>query len=150
MSRLILSLSLLPLLAALAPVAIADETHPETCDDTKSDGCPPKSFSVVELPDGQGTQVLATGEGFLLHSECRSSKTRLSCSGWPQETGSGGNLKYEWSFESSERRVSYPRGDVFARSVECEGGERIVATLTISNGRYKVSASETYTCGVGS
>lgn len=153
MNRFKFALFALPVVAmfmSFSPAAIADEEEdPEACGAIKSADCPPKSIAVVELPDGGGTQLLALHEPFLLEAKCVRAKSGLTCSGWPQEVGGTTNLSYEWSFEGSDAKLSYPRSHAPQRSVACNAGERIVATLTISNGSYKASLSQRYDCTTG-
>jgi hypothetical protein len=147
MTRFSLAIATLPLLFAVSTDAVADPEE-EICEPIKSlKVCPPKSFTVIEVPDGGAPQRLVVNDPFMLYSECSRSKGGLSCSGWPQESNASGRLKYEWSFESAERKLVYPRGDSPTRTVACAPGERIVATLTLSNGNYRASLSQTYDCG---
>ena len=123
-----------------------DEELPEICETIKSAECPPKSFSIIELPDGGAAQRIAVHEPFLLHAECRASKSGMDCAGWPQELGSEGNLSYEWSFDQGESKLVFADSSSPRRSLSCLEGEKIIATLTVSNGSYRVSASELLTC----
>jgi hypothetical protein len=65
-------------------------------------------FTIHELPDSSATFELRSGEGFLLHQECRSHGAGLQCSGWPQEAKARGNLRYQWSFEQRDQRTDHP------------------------------------------
>jgi hypothetical protein len=140
-----------PLLALVASDVAADggEDETELCDMIKSNDCPEKSMALVELPQGNGTQLLALHEPFLLEAKCVRAKSGLTCSGWPQEVGGTTNLSYEWSFEGSDAKLSYPRSHAPQRSVACNGGEKVIATLTITNGSYKASLSQRYDCATG-
>jgi hypothetical protein len=147
----LLAYLVLSLLMFVSPMAHANggEEEDEFCNIIKSDDCPPKSMAVVELPHGGGTRLLALHEPFLLEAKCVRAKSGLTCSGWPQEVGDTTNLSYEWSFEGSDAKLSFPRSHAPQRSVACNAGEKVVATLTISNGSYKASLSQRFDCATG-
>lgn len=142
-----LALASLVVLSLVPSSALADPTN-EFCDPDKSlsKSCP-KSFRIVELPDSTATQALAVDEPFLLYTECVAGKGGVSCGGWPRETGEGGNLSYEWSFEGKEAKLVFPSGNAATRNIDCAVGDRIVATLTVSNGSYRATSSQSFVCG---
>ena len=146
MSRNHLILAALSLLglASYAPTAWADD--PPVCDIVLRN-CPPKSFGIVELPDATKPVTLAPNEAFVLYHECRTSTRGLTCTGWPQSQDKASTLTYQWTFEGAERHLVHNTGPQSEQTVECVSGEEVIATLTITNGKYRATSSETYTCG---
>jgi hypothetical protein len=139
--------ALLSLTAIALPIDQASAGDPEVCEEIKSKAsCPPK-FAIVELPGSPQAQTIARDEGFVLYHECGASKGGMNCTGWPQEQAGAGNLSYEWSFESNGRKLSLAPGASARQFFGCNDGEQVTATLTIANGKYRASSSETYTCG---
>ncbi|MCI1709476.1 MAG: hypothetical protein LKM39_03215 [Chiayiivirga sp.] len=122
-----------------------DEEVP-LCDVVKSDADAGR-FTIHELPDSSATFELRSGEGFLLHQECRASGAGLQCSGWPQEAKARGNLRYQWSFERRDQRTDHPESDVATRTIACGRPGWVTATLTVRNGKYHATSSESYYCG---
>ena len=146
MSRTKLAAAVLTLIAIVLPVDRALADDPQLCEPIKAKGCPPK-FAIVELPGQARSLTIARDEGFVLYHECAGAPGGMSCSGWPQETAAGRNLKYEWTFESAGSKLSHAAGNASQQFFSCTAGEQVVATLTIANGKYRATSSETYTCG---
>lgn len=150
MFRNIIAAVLVAFAASLAPsTAQADDEHIPICEPIKSlqkDGSCPDKFAVVELPDSD-PQLLGRDEGFVLYHECRGTPGGLKCTGWPQEQAARGNLGYQWSFESAGKTLLLAPGTAATEQFACVAGEQVTSTLTITNGRYRATASETWTCG---
>lgn len=150
MNRFKLALVSMTLLALAVPgIARAeDEDEPPTCEAIKAWTCPPNAFEILALPDSKAALTLAADEAFLLHHECASAAGALHCMGWPQEQKPRGRLRYQWTFErhGSKSKTMLPEGHAVLESIDCAGPEPITVTLTVSNGSYSASSSETYAC----
>lgn len=142
----------LTLLALAVPGFARDQGDPPTCEAIKAWTCPPNAFEILELPDSKAALTLVADEAFLLHHECASTEGALHCMGWPQEHKPRGRLSYQWTFErlGSKSKTMLPEGHAVQESIDCAVSEPISVTLTVRNGRYSASASETYACGAPS
>jgi hypothetical protein len=141
-----LVLSSILLLTCAAP-AFADPSE-EYCDpDKRAKECPDKAFSVLELPGDTQVQQLRAGQAFLMHHECRAAQGALQCSGWPQEEKSLGRLRYHWLFESNGRSFESTAEAGPSQAVKCDNGSDVKVTLTVSNGKYQASSSDSFRCG---
>ena len=152
MNRFKLTLISLTLLAlALPGIARADD-EPPTCEAIKAWTCPPNAFEILALPDSKAALTLVADKAFLLHHECASFEGALHCMGWPQEHRPRGRLRYQWTFErhGSKSKTMLAEGHAVHESILCAVPEPITVTLTVSNGTYSASSSETYACGAPS
>ncbi len=152
MNRFKLALVSVTLLALTLPAVARAQEEPPTCEAIKAWTCPPNAFEIMELPDSKAALTLVADEAFMLHHECASSEGALHCMGWPQEHKRRGRLSYQWTFErhGSKSKTMLPQGHAVQESVSCAVPEPITVTLTVSNGRYSASSSETYACGAPS
>ena len=149
LSRPGLALPLLAAIAVLGPAAPVTADPPPTCSIAKSGKnmtCP-KSFEIVTDPQDDVPETIYVDQPISVMLFCEPRRTGMLCEGWPQEYDSEGYLTYRWSIRVGGVLTHYPATTNPVRTVTCSPLQPVEATLTVTNGTYQASATQSYGCG---
>ena len=80
--------------------------------------------------------------------ECAASGGGMLCEGWSQEVSVPKRyINYAWSVRVGFQTTQYQTGDIPYVNFSCNTGQSVAVTMTLTNGSFSGTSSQSYTCG---